>query len=440
MAEKQTGGDIRQTVETKPKSSEGSLAVRYAIDDLGIKAYYTSPGTWATDKVFVKSVGPGITALGIGSGKQAWKTSLPGPVCGATRHVTADNRTAVAFKSEPMVGDSMSAPGNAETSCDSLAFIDLDTGEKLWQGKLLLPGDGTTFDVRVTMTRGTVVAARYGGSVAFDMASGRRLWSTRPPDRTACEDIGYAGGKGLLALVQCGNSETTKYKVQKVAPRTGKRQWTYEVSPGIEFVNLVSAAPPVIAVAAGKEEITDLIVLDDRGAKRSSVTVSSSRFVTACDPGVESLIETCDGVVVGDTQLFVATKQRGYDGETAEGEAANEIVAFDLATGKSGVKFDGKVGRPIYPLRMSADRLITYRQGGTYTPSAVVAIDPSSGEESVLLLFPATDELFDWESGYTGLIYEQGRFFMFTRTVQGPTDKSEAGKEALVALGYESTG
>jgi len=108
--------------------------------------------------------------------------------------------------------------------------------------------------------------------------------------------------------------------------------------------------------------ITELISLGDQGTVRSSIPVPGQKYDPKCDAEMTGPVETCDAVAVGDRRLYVATQGRGFSAGSAHGQVANAIVAFDLATGKSVRKFDAKVGRPMYPVRMSGDRLIAYRE------------------------------------------------------------------------------
>lgn len=60
--------------------------------------------------------------------------------------------------------------------------------------------------VNVTVTDGAVLGTRGQGSAAYDMTTGKRLWADTTP--SACEDSGFAGGKGLIALQQRGDAGT----------------------------------------------------------------------------------------------------------------------------------------------------------------------------------------------------------------------------------------
>ncbi|WP_326576461.1 PQQ-like beta-propeller repeat protein [Streptomyces sp. NBC_00481] len=92
--------------------------------------------------------------------------------------------------------------------CDRLTVFDVDTGEKKWDVRL--PGDGSAMSVNVTMTDGAVLVTWGQGSAAYDMTTGKRLWADTTP--SACEDSGFAGGKGLIALQRCGDSGDPEFR------------------------------------------------------------------------------------------------------------------------------------------------------------------------------------------------------------------------------------
>ncbi|MGA4846370.1 PQQ-binding-like beta-propeller repeat protein [Streptomyces sp. G5(2025)] len=208
-----------------------------------------------------KGIADVVKGIRLKDSEEGWQLRFPGPVCAVTRHVSVDGRTAIAFPGErPEKGGKEEAALVAP--CDRIAVFDIDTGRKLWDKKLLGPS-GSAMSVNVTMTRGAVLATTGQASVAYDMTSGECLWADTASSN--CTDMGFAGGRSLIALVQCGDSADPVFRVRKVAPRAGRPVWTYKVADGIKGVHLASSSPPVIAVAAGEVRSTTLITLSDRG-------------------------------------------------------------------------------------------------------------------------------------------------------------------------------
>ncbi|MEI5101250.1 PQQ-binding-like beta-propeller repeat protein [Streptomyces sp. PmtG] len=484
----QAPDDIRDTAETTPRSLAGRKAVEYVEDDL--KAAYGrdtvhAPGAWATDKTFVRGVGAGLKGFAFGTLEEKWSTRLDGPICDTTRHVTVDGRTAVLFqaraesadrdkrddkksdnkkdsgkgkkpkdkkpksKSKNKKDDKKSdgkkkndgkkkrdkgKPSRADSGagtvdpyvCDRLAMVDLNTGKKLWQVRLPEATHAFAPNTNVTMTRGTVAVAWGRGSAAYAMDGGERLWKNTGVK--SCRDSGFAGGRALLALVACGDPAAPAYRVQAVDPRTGKPTWTYKVARGVKGVYLVSSSPAVLAVAAGDIVPTDLITLDDRGAYQATIDLPEKRYVDTCHRQLFGGVETCDSIVVGRDQLFLAT-----EGDIGDG---NWIVSFDLATGKTVRKFGPKGLARVYPLRMSGDKLLALRPGDQTTPSAVISLDPGTGKEAPFLLFgtPRVSNLT--EPGESDVIVEDGRVFFAPRELETENTGEWKGT-AYGALGVE---
>lgn len=455
-AARQAPDEIRDTVEKIPRTPEGSLAVDYNESDFKKRFKRDSayaPGAWATDKNFVRGVGNTLKGFKFGTLEEDWSKELTGPICDTTRHVTADGRTAVLLqeragkgagddkerktdksknkkdkKKDKDKGADTDTNNPDQNACTQLAFFDLHTGKKLWQVKLPDAKGAFAPNTNVTMTRGTVAVAWGYGSVAYDMKRGRQLWSS--PGTGECRDLGFAGGRDLLALAQCGDPAEPQFKVQKLRPRTGKSEWTYKVTRGVGRVYLVSSDPAVLAVTAGGITVTHLITLDDHGAYQATINMPEDRFLDNCYKPVVSGVETCDGIVVGKDQLFLATDE----GRIAD----NWIVSYDLRTGKTVRKFDSKPDLPIHPIRVSGGKLLAYRPSSDdISPAAVLSLDPRTGKETPFLLFGMPDsgtKLEDPEQAE--IIIEDGRVFFAPRELTAENGGPWEGM-AYGALGIE---
>ncbi|MEU6374828.1 PQQ-binding-like beta-propeller repeat protein [Streptomyces sp. NPDC046909] len=427
---------IRETTERVPVSPEGRLMIEHDEENLAktndANPRY-APGTWVTDKVMVKGVADRLEGYNIAldADEKAWSLKLDGHICATSRHVTADGRTAVVIQPPRPKGS------EKDGVCDQVVFFDLDTGKKLWQKKMPAANSAFVTNTNLTLTQGVVAVAWGQGSVAYDMKSGEQLWNSTLGSE--CEDKAFAGGRALLSLLSCGSLPDVTFRVAKLDPRTGKARWTYKVADGVQTVYLPSSDPPVLAVAAGDSEVTDLITLDDAGKYRT--TISLDGYDAKCGERYFGLsffgeYENCDGVVVGRSQAFVTSKEN-----IATGQPSDWIVAFDLATGKTGGKFDGRELQKVHPLRMSGDDLLIYRRGaGAVAPAAVVRWNPRTDQETPLLLFtlPEDDdgELSDPEQ--SDILFHKGRAFFGKRELVAddkyPTDP------VLMALAVGSAG
>ncbi|MEU5309925.1 PQQ-binding-like beta-propeller repeat protein [Streptomyces sp. NPDC021562] len=430
---------VRQTVEKAPASPEGQVVVDHYEEDLPKESDPSpryAPGTWATGKILAKGIGTRIIGVKIepGADETAWSLQLDGHLCATTGHVTADGRTAVVVQ-----------PGKRKGTkdagiCDEVVFVDLNTGRKLWTATMPSAREAYVTNTNLTLADGVVAVAWGHGSVAYDMAHGARLWNSSTGAR--CVDKGFAGGGALLALESCGEGADTTYRVQRLAPRTGKPEWTYKVAAGVQDVYLPSADPPVLAVAAGDTLVTDLITLDsDDGGKLATIPMGGDAYAPRCgdryfSAGFFGDIENCDGVVVGADRVFVTSKDQAQIGQPE-----NWIVAFDRKTGRSEGKLDGRSLEPVVPLRMSGDRLLVLRGSlSDIEPSAVLSWDPRTGKQTPYLLFglPSDDggELSD--PTRSDIVVEQGRVFFAKRELAA--DDKHPKEAVLSVLGIGSAG
>ncbi|MEU5091968.1 PQQ-binding-like beta-propeller repeat protein [Streptomyces sp. NPDC021356] len=428
--------EIRSTVEKAPRSPEGREVVEHSVEHLekhtdGNPLY--APGSWATAKIFARGIADHVEGYRIEPhyDEKVWTLDLGGHICATSRHVTADGRTAVVIQPPKSATD----PGNGV--CDQVVFFDLDTGRKLWQKKMPAADFAYVTNTDLTLTKGVVAVAWGHGSVAYDMKSGKQLWNTTTTAQ--CADQGFAGGRALLALAACGQAPDTTYKVQKLDPRTGKNLWTYRLTRGVSRVYLPSSDPPVLAVAAGDTQVTDLITLDDQG--RHAATVPLKGYDAKCGDRYYGkiffgVVENCDGIVVGPTQAYVSSKEN-----IANGQPGDWIVAFDLKTGKTGGKFDGRDLQKVYPLRMSGDDLLIYREGaGAVGLAGLVSWNPRTDKETPLLFFELPQdhegELSDPER--TDILAEEGNIFFGPRELVRDDDSPK--DAVLVAVGFGSAG
>lgn len=311
--------DIRETVEKKPASPTGKMAFRFSADDLSPGEHYQMPGMWATDKIFAKGINKTVIGLRTGidavPGDETWKLPLDGPICGYTRHVTDDHRTAVLFRANDRGG----AYGN------HVAFFDLDDGREVWEtdfpysrigdGQGMATGGDDQDTPSVTLVPGTVVVTWGGGTDAYRMNDGTRAWETTSTG--SCQDMGAAGGGALLVRRQCwndkapaGSTDATTYKARKVDPRTGKVLWTYSAAKGIRDLNIPSAEPPVLAVRAGGIGISEMLSLDTSGKPRAVIRLRNGTYVGECSYDGFHTADDCPTVAVGNGQVFLRSKER----------------------------------------------------------------------------------------------------------------------------------
>ncbi|MET9734041.1 PQQ-binding-like beta-propeller repeat protein [Streptomyces sp. NPDC006458] len=435
--------DVRETVEKRPANQRGVMGFRFSADDMAPGERHEMPGTWATDKILAKGINRSLIGFRIGKdvavGDEEWKLRLDGPICGVTRDVTGENRTAVLSRESE----------DASALCNQVVFVDLDDGRKVWQREVpvskLGTGKGSPKESGggqdtpgVALAHGTVAVTWGGGTDAYSMDTGKTRWSVESDSADKCEHHGAAGGIGLVVRLQCWTGDTydgLTYKVRGLDPDTGATRWTYKVDAGIQDVRVLSTEPPVLAVAAADIGITHILALDEKGKHRTTITLATDAYVAECADETDLLAtDDCPTVVVGDGQVFLTTSEQG---DTIHNY--NWIVGFDLRTGRTTEKFESGRNALLHPLRMSGDKLLALRDSSDHiTPMGLVALDPRTGEESTYLYFDLPTE--GWTLTSTELahiIVEHGRVFFAARSASAPDNGDGSKSWVWLTVGIE---
>ncbi|MBL1082081.1 PQQ-binding-like beta-propeller repeat protein [Streptomyces actinomycinicus] len=381
-------------------------------------------GSWLTDSVYAKSGVAEIIGYDPADGHKLWTLKLPGPVCAASSHVNEDGRTAVAFQPK------MPAKGSS-AGCSQVAAIDLAAGKKLWT-KTVKSGDYPVTFQNVTVAQDTVAVGSYEGGAAFDVETGKALWQPKPDD--TCFDSGYGGGAKLVAVRKCGRYEDQKLQIQTIDPKSGKVISEYKMPDGIEDAALVSTDPLVVAAdagdTAGSSGVSDYFSIDNRTGKLlARIPSPGDTYGGRCD---SSRIDGCRQIVAGNGRLYLATEEHDGSGKYSQ---TNEIVAFDLKTGKpTGQRAEAGNGYTLSPLRMDGGNLIAYNEPPYDKGGQVVSIDGGSFKMSKLLENPGARNVREAEMSllpdYAELLFGNGRLFM--SAVYAHKSTSSYGKEYLV--------
>ncbi|WP_260474402.1 PQQ-like beta-propeller repeat protein [Streptomyces sp. WAC 04229] len=390
-------------------------------------------GSWLTDKVYAKSGIAEVVGYDPGKGSKQWSIKLAGPVCAASQHVTDDNKTVVIH--QPAM------PTKAEPShgCTQVAVLDLDAGKTVWTKTA---GDQPINFSNVTISGDTVAAGSTEGGVGFDIANGGVLWSPKATD--SCYDAGYGGGDKLVAVRKCGSYDARQLNIQTIDPKSGKVISEYKMAKGIEYAGVVSTDPLVVAADVGDSAgdgsgISDFFSIDNKTGKLlTRISVPGEQFAARCDTITK--IENCTGLAVGENRLYIPTEEHEGSGESYS--RTNEVVAFDLATGKqTGQRADAGEDYTITPLRMDGGNVIAYKRPPYDKGGQIVSIDGGSFKQTTLLENPATEAVRDVESSmspdYSEILYSQGHLYMSQVFASEPTSADE--KEYL-AIGFGTSG
>ncbi|MFF9816426.1 PQQ-binding-like beta-propeller repeat protein [Streptomyces sp. NPDC014006] len=385
-------------------------------------------GSWLTDKVYAKTGVAEIVGYDPAKGTKQWSIPLPGPVCTASKYASADGKAAVVF--EP----AMPTKDKPSHGCSQVAGIDLTTGKKLWTQTAKNGDDLATFD-NVTLSGGTVAAGGLDGGAAWDATSGKSLWAPKAAD--TCEDAGYGGGEKLVAVRKCGSYDNPVVHIQTIDPKSGKVFSDYKMSTGIEDAAIVSSNPLVVGADVGDtgngSGVSDIFSIDNAtGQLKAHISLSGDGYTETCDTLDE--VENCHGLVAGNGKLYVSTAEHEGTGDHGR---TNEIVAFDLATGKqTGQRADAGDGYTYTPLRMDGSNLIAYKRPPYDKGGQVVSIGGAGFKATTLLENPATRSVRDVETSmlpdHAEIIFAGGRLYMADTFARKPM----AGEREYLAIGF----
>lgn len=404
-----SGGPVGGGQEKAPSDPASHVIFQVPAPEVKGDSSVAVDGSWVTDKVYAKSGIAEVVGYDPAKGTKLWTIDLPGPVCQASRHVTEDHRTAITYQ------PGMPTKAKPSHGCSQVAAIDLDTGKKLWTKTVKSGDQDINFD-NVTVSANTVAVGSTSGGGAFDIASGKPLWAPKPTD--SCYDAGYGGGPKLVALRKCGPYSNRQLHVQTIDPESGKVISEYKMASGIEYASIVSTEPLVVAADVGDTAgdgsgISDLFSIDNKTGKlRARISAPGEQYAADCEGITE--IEHCLMIAVGNDKVYLPTEQHDGSGELGR---TNEIVSFDLATGKqTGQRADAGDGYEITPLRMDGSNLLAYKRPPYNKGGQVVSIDGATFKETVLLENPATDAVRSAETSmlpdFAELLYAKGRFYM----------------------------
>ncbi|MCF3963956.1 outer membrane protein assembly factor BamB family protein, partial [Streptomyces fuscigenes] len=389
-------------------------------------------GSWLTGSIYAKAGIARITGYDPATGAVRWTVPLPGDVCEASPHVSADGKTAVVFDAAPRT--ETTAPG----ACTKIGVIDLSAGRLLWSKTVDHPGgdDALRFD-DVTQTGDTVAAGSTSGGAGFDLTTGAIRWKPQPSSLNDCHDAGYAGGTILVASRQCGYGDESQITVEKIDPTSGATLSSYKMPPGVEDIHTVSTDPLVVAADVGdtgSQGISDFFSLDAATGKlKAKISAAANTYAARCTDAMEN----CTDVLVGNGRLYLSTQEH----DAGDGKAldeTNEIVSFDLATGKGTTqRADAGDGWTARLLRMDGPDLIAYKTGPYDKGGQVVSVDGQTFRQTTLMRNPSDRSTREDEGTFVSngseVRFGDGRLFLSQIFVDKPSDTLETKKPLVLA-------
>ncbi|UUU22726.1 outer membrane protein assembly factor BamB family protein [Streptomyces sp. DSM 40750] len=414
--------------EKVPSSTSAKILFQVPAHEVKEKQAIDSvKGSWLTEATYAKAALNKIIGYDPDSGKSKWTLDLAGQTCAASREITTEGVAVVVTEAAKRKNNDDRQP------CTEVTAFNVETGKELWTKSSELSGEKVPFG-EVTISGTTVAAAGgYSGGGAFDVNSGKVLWS---PKAGECTDEGYAGGAQLIAVRKCGDYGSETFEVQLLDPKSGSVKWTYKVPSGIQRAKIISTKPVVFGVVTGSDVpltgTSDIFSLDESGKLRAKISIPDKKYNYECPVrGVWA----CKGIYVGNDKVYMPTEN--HDG-TGAYSSTNEIVSFSLASGKStGDRVDAGDDYELFPIRMDGPNIIAWKDGPYDKGSQVVSVDGKTLKQTVLLETPSTDTVRSAISGMvptlSELLYTDGRLFMGKDLVSQPYSADE---KEYTALGF----
>jgi len=353
---------------------------------------YQVPGTWFVGDNIVRASIDSVTAYDMDSGEKAWSIDMVrGTRCTSAPDVS-ENRTVVQWGRK----------------CEKVMAIDLARGKELWRKDLPSKDRGTgEYDfTEMAVSGNTAAAAWIGDAVGYDLTTGKQLWSMEQGSQ--CKDRSYVGGKQLIAKIECGFGSSEALQSVKA---DGSKGWHWKAPEGIEIKRIFSVDPVVIGVEAGGGfDITDIMVLNDKGKLQANISIPKDRYEFYC-AGIA--LTDCHNVVVdkANNALYLQTGMHRGEGEYGR---TNEIAAFDLSSGKAKWLSKPTEERRTSPLAMEDGKLLGYEVPTYEKAGLITAIDPRTGKTTPYVKMPETNR--DAERGMNSIgdgrqYWHEGRFF-----------------------------
>ncbi|WP_405912464.1 PQQ-binding-like beta-propeller repeat protein [Streptomyces sp. NBC_00963] len=371
-------------------------------------------GMWFSGDVVVRAMYKKVTAYGVNDGKEKWSVPTPHAICAAPRQTTPDGKIVIAYKSND----------TDRADCNQMQVINLKTGKPGW--KKPIPKEGA-FDImsslELTIAGDTVTASRMGPSSAFSVSDGHKIFGSM---QGACQPDAFAGGAKLIAVESCtkNSQPDATEQVQELDPSTGKSKWTFPLPAGWQVKKVYSLDPLVIYSTNEKKKSWNISVLKSNGTRRSQLTTKDS-FQPECGLSIiDRDLQGCVGTAADANTLYLPTEVKS---------GANEVVAFDLNTGKEKWRVPSGSDRTMLPLRMDGSNLIAYKEPSYDGGGAVVSIPSTGGKASVLLQNPESTSTIE-NSFFSKLVdYRDGRFFLMSGQVRGK--KGDTTEKTMLVFG-----
>ncbi|MFB7173345.1 PQQ-binding-like beta-propeller repeat protein [Streptomyces sp. NPDC056254] len=388
------GGNQQTDLNAGRKQGEDKVLWLKTTKIDGPGAGVPAKGQWVVGDTVAKTVDKTIKGYAVADGKEKWTITFPAKICGTTRATTDDGKTVVMY-----------ADGPSDTAnCNQIRMVDLKAGKEGWSKEVAKESAFDMFlDPSLAMTGDVVTVNRLTRATAFKISTGEKLFGS-PSE--GCVPGAYAAGSGkLIGIATCNDADMT-VEVQDADPATGKKTWTYRLPKGWKVSRVYSVDPVVLHLKNASSKENSVVVLGPDGKQRTTLSGEGS-FSTECSMSYDDSLQGCATAVADAGTLYLPTK-------AAIGKA-NEIVAFDLTTGKAKWRVPAGEGRTLEPVKAANGQLIAYRKAEANTGGEVLSIPADGSTPTALLRHPSGPSAPIESSFYSPQVdYADGRFFIST--------------------------
>ncbi|MFI6288467.1 PQQ-binding-like beta-propeller repeat protein [Streptomyces sp. NPDC051018] len=378
-------------------------------------------GPWVAGDTVVKAMYRSVVGYSVTDGSKKWTVPLTTEVCAATTHPSTDGKVVIAVKDGP----------TEKAKCLDLQLIDLTTGKVGWK-KTIPKGTGflSFSDFTLNISGNTLAAGGTGASFGFSMTDGRQLFQG---PKSGCKPFAFAGGPRLLAALSCPTKDYNKpkHQLQEVDPATGRAKWTFDAPKDWEIDKVYSVDPIVISLIQREPKMWAVFAMKPDGTVRSQIDGGKDKYRISCGGAFVIFgqnLEGCTGVAADANTFYMPT-------DSARAGGPNEVVAFNLDTGKPKWRTPSGGDTGLVPLGMEGGSVVVYREPSYDSGGAIATIAPAGGAPKVVLQHP--EGAADVENSFYSAryLYSGERFFIAAGRVSARNDTEEMRTATMMAFG-----
>ncbi|MDG4865686.1 PQQ-binding-like beta-propeller repeat protein, partial [Streptomyces sp. T-3] len=364
---------------------------------------------WVVGDTVVQAGYKAVTAWGVEDGKKKWSVPLDAPVCDTPPTPGTDGKVVVAYESGT----------ETKKRCNQLQMIDLKAGTAGWKKKI---EEGGSFDSTITLdlsiSENTLLVARSLSGTGYSLDDGEELFTLKKDK--GCFPGAFASTAGKALVVDSCAATGENEQLKEIDPTSGSVKWRYKTPKGFQVQKVYSVEPLVVSLVNRDKKSWTIQAFKADGQPRSQIDGGKDTFLQRCGMTItERELQSCIGMVAADDTFYMATEEK----KSGDYDRSNEVVAFDLDTGKP--KWRGKADgtRSLLPLYADGSGLVAYVQPTFQEPGQTVRFGKSGGKPTVLLKHPKGALSQEKSLALLGQTrYIDGRFYSSPSRLSGQDD------------------